>query len=280
MVGAGLHCQFRLFPFSRKSRTIELVLKSKAFTLTELLVVIAIIAILAAILFPVFSSAKEAAKKTSCLSNLKQYGSAIFLYNGDSDSTYAQSVYSLDAAVLLPGSGNRVFTVYDALLPYVKSTQIMVCNSHAPGIDFIRILNGLGLQGAGNFQYCSYGMNFGLFEDPALPPGVFNDDPVVSESQIEFPAETTTLYDSFYVGNPAIGGKPSLAECPIPPGPFGWENFQADPRHAGGFVSGFADSHARYVPRRGRLQGTSADGNPTYSAPCDLSGLPAGKPNT
>ena len=59
--------------------------KSRAFTLIELLVVIAIIAILAAILFPVFAQAKEAAKKTQCLSNLKQIGLGATMYATDSD---------------------------------------------------------------------------------------------------------------------------------------------------------------------------------------------------
>jgi len=60
----------------------------KAFTLIELLVVIAIIAILAAILFPVFAQAKEAAKKTSTLSNAKQLGTGLVLYAGDADDTF------------------------------------------------------------------------------------------------------------------------------------------------------------------------------------------------
>ncbi len=68
-----------------KSRNIN------AFTLIELLVVIAIIAILAAILFPVFAQAKEAAKKTSCLSNLKNIGTGLLLYTSDFDDSYSFS---------------------------------------------------------------------------------------------------------------------------------------------------------------------------------------------
>lgn len=60
----------------------------RGFTLIELLVVIAIIAILAAVLFPVFAQAKEAAKKTSCLSNLRQLGIATKLYLGDNEDVY------------------------------------------------------------------------------------------------------------------------------------------------------------------------------------------------
>src|ERR1700722_11124416 len=60
----------------------------RAFTLIELLVVIAIIAILAAILFPVFAQAKASAKKTVCISSQKQLGLAIVMYTGDVDDTY------------------------------------------------------------------------------------------------------------------------------------------------------------------------------------------------
>ena len=63
----------------------------RAFTLIELLVVIAIIAILAAILFPVFAQAKEAAKKTQCLSNSKNIGTGVMLYMGDTDDKYPNS---------------------------------------------------------------------------------------------------------------------------------------------------------------------------------------------
>src|SRR3954462_1190862 len=64
----------------------------KGFTLIELLVVIAIIAILAALLFPVFARAKESAKKTACISNLKQIGDAIIMYEGDYDDVFPHAV--------------------------------------------------------------------------------------------------------------------------------------------------------------------------------------------
>ncbi|MES1228346.1 MAG: prepilin-type N-terminal cleavage/methylation domain-containing protein, partial [Armatimonadota bacterium] len=69
-------------------------MKRSAFTLIELLVVIAIIAILAAILFPVFAQAKIAAKKTSCLSNVKQMATAAQLYLGDFDDNYPLGSYN------------------------------------------------------------------------------------------------------------------------------------------------------------------------------------------
>src|ERR1043165_6386719 len=63
-------------------------MRKNAFTLIELLVVIAIIAILAAILFPVFAQAREAARKTSCLSNIKQTGLAMLMYVQDYDERF------------------------------------------------------------------------------------------------------------------------------------------------------------------------------------------------
>ena len=255
-------------------------MKRHAFTLIELLVVIAIIAILAAILFPVFSQAREKARSASCLSNMRQYALATLAYVQDYDETFPQSVYSMDNPILVPGSGDRVFTVYDATMPYVKNVDIMVCPSQRPGIDFVTILQRLGLRGSGTFRYASYAMNFALFQDPALPPGLFDRDPVVSLGAVGEPANTTMFYDSTYI---ALGTPQVDPGCPAPNGPFGWDNFPAHPRHSDGFNVNFVDGHAKYYPRRGNIPGTSPTSSgtvPTYTLPCDLSGIPGGTPDT
>jgi len=83
----------------------------RGFTLIELLVVIAIIAILAAILFPVFAQARESARKTTCVSNLKQVGSALTMYAGDYDETLPWSTSSRQSG----------WTWYQSIDPYVKA---------------------------------------------------------------------------------------------------------------------------------------------------------------
>jgi len=92
-----------------------------AFTLIELLVVISIIAVLAAMLFPVFARARESARRSSCLSNLKQVGLAFMQYNQDYDERYPLSSYDPD------GNGHVSWTV--SAQPYMKSIQLFRCPS-------------------------------------------------------------------------------------------------------------------------------------------------------
>jgi len=101
----------------------------RGFTLVELLVVIAIIAILAAILFPVFARAREQARKASCQSNLKQIGLAIAMYVQDYDETYpmaymAYSASNPDWYGTTTASSAHWYTI---LQPYVKNKQLFVC---------------------------------------------------------------------------------------------------------------------------------------------------------
>ncbi|RYG75354.1 DUF1559 domain-containing protein [bacterium] len=98
----------------------------KGFTLIELLVVIAIIAILAAILFPVFGRARENARRSSCQSNLKQIALGAKQYVQDYDEKYPQVVLGTDGAPATPDL-NRGWAAQ--LQPYLKSTQIFQCPS-------------------------------------------------------------------------------------------------------------------------------------------------------
>lgn len=100
----------------------------KAFTLIELLVVIAIIAILAAILFPVFAQAKAAAKKTVCLSNTKQLGLALYMYQGDNDDIYPQTSWERPLGGIAAGNNAQVQWSY-LIQPYVKSVDMFACPS-------------------------------------------------------------------------------------------------------------------------------------------------------
>src|SRR5580765_2519568 len=97
--------------------------KRSAFTLIELLVVIAIIAILAAILFPVFGRARENARRSSCQSNLKQIGLGVAQYTQDYDEIMLINSYGYVNATNSPGDW------MDTIQPYVKSYQILRCPS-------------------------------------------------------------------------------------------------------------------------------------------------------
>ncbi|MBX7131704.1 MAG: prepilin-type N-terminal cleavage/methylation domain-containing protein [Fimbriimonadaceae bacterium] len=254
-----------------------------AFTLIELLVVIAIIAILAAILFPVFAQAKEAAKKTTCLSNLRQSSMAVMMYNSDNDDTYAQSAYNAIGNGELPAGGARVFAVFDALQPYMKSVEILVCPSDKEAIKWKTILTAIGMTPDKNIEVASYAFNFAIFEDPAVGPNRYGNDPVMGESALPFPAQTVLFYDSKYVaqGQQAIAPA-SFTGNPLyrtPPTPFNRFNFSGRARHSGGLNVNLADGHAKFYKESATIPGTGIDQttNATvqcYNLPLDLNGIP------
>jgi prepilin-type N-terminal cleavage/methylation domain-containing protein/prepilin-type processing-associated H-X9-DG protein len=194
----------------------------KAFTLIELLVVIAIIAILAAILFPVFAQAKEAAKKTQCLSNMKEVGTAMALYANDYDGGYPTwSYYFYDlvgwvynhslpfpSAVTYPNGQATPSSQWDYnLLPYVKDgsvpTQASITAGAATG-------GSLGHSLAGGIWQCPDGTKGPTFRSMGLSQGFFYDqqkaanhtNPFVfpNESEVVAPSSAILAGDSDETG--------------------------------------------------------------------------------
>lgn len=181
----------------------------KGFTLIELLVVIAIIAILAAILFPVFARAREKARQTSCLSNLKQLGLGMLMYAQDYDEC---------TPVAYSGINWWNGTWRERLLPYVKNYQIYDCPSRR-----------LGVPPSGNG---CYGINAYIGEAQAF----------VTLAQIEEPAQT------FGIGENNEGDwviEPSDQFVNPPPFDLGAGRVAAHHNEGANFV--YMDGHAKWM---------------------------------
>ena len=156
------------------------------FTLIELLVVIAIIALLAAILFPVFARARENARRATCQSNMKQLGLGFIQYLQDYDETYPDG--SLGPNASGAGWGGQVY-------PYVKSAQIYVCP------DDTTPTNSLPQAG---WDLVSYTYNAGI-PDPTASFSTIKG----TASSLSATAKTVLLFESAYTGGSIENGPES-----------------------------------------------------------------------
>ena len=237
------------------------------FTLIELLVVIAIIAILAAILFPVFAQAREKARQTACLNNVKQMGTASLQYVQDYDQTFyphrfnckdATGATQIDcpqyvndpAANILDASGGsrqRYYWCY-MLYPYTKNYQIFACpsnsNSFTPGsanpVTFPGPQATTGSQGKGYGGQNSYGHNDGWMS----PAGVG-----VADASVPRVAGTILIVDATYYGAaPDVNNVTGLRT-----------NFTTTPARATTEVDTLAAQGAQYANYWGNI------GNAAYS---------------
>jgi prepilin-type N-terminal cleavage/methylation domain-containing protein/prepilin-type processing-associated H-X9-DG protein len=231
------------------------------FTLIELLVVIAIIAILAAILFPVFARARENARRASCQSNLKQIGLAVMQYNQDYDEKmpgYGQ-----------PGNNGWAQTVQ----PYVKSVQLFQCPSETTGAP---PLNASGQPDWTSTNFNDYFYNSGL-TNYSESQGNYGR----SESELEQPVVTILAGDNgswtagnilpYYAGGGnngyACGGiivsQPNSGDCGPPA-----LNRTAAERHLEGANYLFCDGHVKFQ-RPNKIYGNAtpfsvSGGGPTF----------------
>jgi prepilin-type N-terminal cleavage/methylation domain-containing protein/prepilin-type processing-associated H-X9-DG protein len=191
------------------------------FTLIELLVVIAIIAILAAILFPVFAQAREKARTISCLSNTKQMDLGVLMYVQDYDESFPISLYLAD-----PGTG-LAFSVYDAIFPYTKNNGIVQCPSAPHVIDWTAYMALFGLTTPNNFRYASYCPNVTLFADGPDNVLTGNRRPIQTLGSIPYPVAESMWYDGF------IGGGGSFY-TPV------------EGRHTSGANVAYVDGHSKW----------------------------------
>jgi prepilin-type N-terminal cleavage/methylation domain-containing protein/prepilin-type processing-associated H-X9-DG protein len=205
--------------------------QQRGFTLIELLVVIAIIAILAAILFPVFAQAREKARTASCSSNLKQLGLAFVMYAQDYDER------SVPEYICPPGGLNQFIRWSGRLDPYLKNTEIWLCPSaklETPG------------------GYGNYGMMYGWSSWTSSASGVSGcySQGGVPLSFISNPADVGVFGDTNacpYPGNANTGYYPVDSSTGLAAGYNCCGRFSA--RHTGGANINFADGHVKWLSK-------------------------------
>lgn len=255
-------------------------MRKRAFTLIELLVVIAIIAILAAILFPVFAQARESARKTQCISNLKQLGTGLMMYLQDYDETTPADTRLPVPAGALPVPPPNVPTYALALLePYLKNNGVKKCPS-----DPNPILRSDALPG--NRTPDDAGSSYKV--TAATPPGTAGGSAFldswgiirwngISMAEISAPADTIAITEAH---SPVVGFPADGASTRTPN--YWWRRYatgsgMGNPngrafkvdcfvtnRHAGGANYAFADGHTKFFTR-----GTFAGNNPVGASNCN-----------
>lgn len=211
--------------------------QKKGFTLIELLVVIAIIAILAAILFPVFAKAREKARQTSCLSNEKQIALSILMYTGDYDDTFPPATMPYYSYAYLPDGDAAYANGVKGLLldPYMKSAKVLTCPSSS-GVGF-----GPSWVGPGDL-HITYALNGWLCGNPYAQP---NGLTPVSLSAVKSPANVLLLSEYFDSGayTLTVIGWNHLASSY-------WAGYPEEAslkRHNEGMNIALADGHVRWV---------------------------------
>ncbi len=212
-------------------------MRRRGFTLIELLVVIAIIAILAAILFPVFARAREKARQTSCLSQLKQLGTAMIMYTNDYDERYPLNGGDL-ARAQSPIEIPLNYWV-GALFPYVKNANIYECPSDAS--PNVYTIGGTRFSLSYGYNAAFPGDGYASFNaarlDVSVNPWRWNP---AKDSDVKDPVNTWVLADCYQSSvftltylRATVGGNQ-------------WYANPSTPEHNGGLNFAFADGHSKW----------------------------------
>ncbi len=227
--------------------------RSAAFTLIELLVVIAIIAILAAILFPVFAKAREKARQNNCLSNLKQAGLAMLQYSQDYDEKVCPLfMYENPTNTLL-------FWFPDLAQPYVKNSQIWICPSGQPwSTNWNRSTLPAGSGPGYQNMVCSYG--------GCDAAGAWTGGGGAAMANLVAPANTIQAVDCCTpeMWDGGTGGQPwaqpDYLNAPSTDASWGLHAGAVLLKHNEGFNVQFFDGHVKWLRRTTAAQWTTAGG--------------------